>query len=196
LKVILNNISNTWTSILSAARNTVNKSPLDKEPSKKFKLNLLIAEHSPIRKLKIDWTWKGLKSWIATHFSRHSIGTIHFISTQRNDRTNNNRDKSPQDTPVNHNCEANAQAIINISRKRLCNQSHKETREAWKSLLETFKEEEPELYLVCVPECVYRFGCPEMNNCGFFNQFRNEYKDYDLSDIKKRYEKFLTYRKK
>ena len=190
MKVILNKISDSWKEILNSARNTVNKKEIDKEPSKKFKLNLLISEHSPIRKLKIDWTWKGLKSWISVHFVRHKFGTEHFVSTQRNDRTNTNRDKSTQDTLVNHNIEANAQAIINISRKRLCFQSHMETRKAWIHFLETIKDKEPELYLVCVPECIYRFGCPEMNNCGMFKKFKDQYKDFDLSNIKKRYEKF------
>ena len=32
---------------------------------------------------------------------------------------------------------------------------------------------EPELFWVCVPECIYRGGCPEMFKCkkGFFSDF-------------------------
>ena len=131
---------------------------------------MLLAEHSPIRLLKLDYKWTNIKSWISVHFVRHKIGIEHFVSTQRNDRTKVDRDKSTQDTIVSHYFEANAQAIINISRKRLCTQAHKETREKWIEFLDKeVKEKEPELYSVCVSECIYRGFCPEFTCCGFVN---------------------------
>jgi len=33
-------------------------------------------------------------------------------------------------------------------------------------LIEQIAKEEPELALACVPECVYRGGCPEFKSCG------------------------------
>ena len=59
----------------------------------------------------------------------------------------------------------NAQAIINISRKRLCSCASKETREAWGQVVEKLKEVDPVLAEVCVPECIYRGFCPEIDRC-------------------------------
>jgi hypothetical protein len=73
----------------------------------------------------------------------------------------------PQSQLVTHECIANAQAIINISRKRLCAQASRETNKAWKLVLDAVKKELPELYNVCVPECIYRGFCPELNSCGW-----------------------------
>lgn len=159
---------NIWIKVLNAARNTVNKGEVIKEPSSEWKRKILLAEHSPIRLIKLDYTWQNIKSWISVHFVRHKIGIEHFVSTQRDDRTNIDRNKSTQDSPVNHFFEVNAQSIINISRKRLCLQAHKETRDKWIEFLENkVKVDELELYSVCVRECIYRGFCPEMKSCGY-----------------------------
>jgi len=157
-----------WIKVINVARNTVNKEPLGKEPSSAWKRKILLAEHSPIRIIRLDYTWINIKSWISVHFVRHWLGITHFVSTQRDDRTGLDRDSKPQDSPVNHSFEANAQAVINISRKRLCFQAHKETREKWIEFLENaVRPSEPELHSVCVKECVYRGFCPEMVKCGY-----------------------------
>mgnify|MGYP002672462442 CR=1 FL=1 len=158
---------NDWNAVLNACRTTIGKNATDREPSSRWKKNLLLAEHSPIRKLQITVKVHGVKSWIATHFARHHIGIEKYISTQRNDRTGIDRDKLPQDSLVDLEMDLNAQAMINISRKRLCNQAHKETKEVWQAILDKIKEEMPELYSVCVEECVYRGFCPEMKCCGY-----------------------------
>lgn len=172
---------NNWIKVLNAARNTVSKGEINKEPSSKWKRQMLLAEHSPIRLIKLDYTWKGLKYWVSVHLTRHKFGIEHFVSTQREDRTGLSRDEKPQNSPVNHSIEANAQAIINISRKRLCKQAHKETREKWKEfLIKEVLPNEPELYSVCIRECLYRGFCPEMNCCGYSktDSFKQELKKY------------------
>ena len=73
----------------------------------------------------------------------------------------------PQGNCVEHEILANAQAMINISRKRLCNQASKETRDAWIEALNAIKSEQPELVAVCVPDCVYRGWCYEYKSCGY-----------------------------
>jgi hypothetical protein len=153
------------------------------EPSSNWKRKMLLAEHSPIRKLIINWKWENLKSWISVHYVRHKFGIEHWVRSQRPDRTGEryNRDEAPQGTLIEHECEANAQAIINISRKRLCNQAMPETREAWKAFLETIKDKEPELYSCCVPECIYRNGfCSEYKTCKWNHtkEFENQLKKY------------------
>jgi thymidylate synthase ThyX len=91
----------------------------------------------------------------------------HFIRTQREDRTGTPRDALRQDALVSHRLHINAQGLINMSRKRLCNQAHKETRQAWLEALETLYDVEPELVAACVPECLYRGFCPEIKTCGY-----------------------------
>ncbi len=98
---------------------------------------------------------------------RHKIGIEHWVSTQRSDRTGISRDELPQGALVNHACEADAQALINISRKRLCSCASKETREAWQLVREEIEKTEPELASCMVKECVYRGFCPEMFSCGY-----------------------------
>lgn len=156
-----------WAKVKRSARTTINKEGEGKYPPDSWKKVILLAEHSPIRRIHFSWRWEGIKSWISVHFVRHKIGIEHWVSTQRIDRTGVNRNKSPQDTPVNHECEANAQALITISRKRLCSQADVETREAWIEVKEKVAEVDPVLASVMVPECIYRGFCPEFNSCGY-----------------------------
>ena len=50
------------------------------EIAETFKKKLLISEHSPIRLLEFDWSWKNIAYWLSTEFSRHKFEK--FISTQ------------------------------------------------------------------------------------------------------------------
>lgn len=171
----------TWREVADSANTTINKEAGTKEPSSQWKRRMLLCEHSPIRQLLIKCKWYGLKSWVSVHFVRHKFGIEHWVRTQRTDRTQVDRDELPQGNLVEHEFEANAQAMISISRKRLCNQASKETREAWKTVLESIKEDQPELYKACVPDCIYRGWCYEFKSCGYhktekFQQKLNEYR--------------------
>lgn len=153
-----------WQEVVDDCRNTVSKPPLGKEPSAQFKQGILIAEHSPIRDISIKWKWSGIKSWIATHWVRHKWEC--FVSTQRDDRTGRDRDSKPQSAAVDFVGDANAQALIDTMRKRLCHQAHRETREYAEDLKAAIRDVEPQIADVLVPNCVYRCGCPEMTPCG------------------------------
>ena len=168
-----------WQDIKDAAMNTVNKTT-GKYPDSEWKRRLILSEHSPIRRMKFYWRWKGLKSWVSVHMVRHKIGIEHWVSTQRSDRTGIDRDDLPQGALVNHACEADAQALINISRKRLCSGASPETREAWQLVKEEVAKIEPELASCMVKECIYRGFCPEMFSCGYdkTEAFQNELKAY------------------
>ena len=98
---------------------------------------------------------------------RHKIGIEHFVSTQRTDRTGVDRTERPQNAPVLHQCQADAQALITISRKRLCSGASPETRQAWQLVKDEVAKTEPELASCMVRECVYRGFCPEMHGCGY-----------------------------
>jgi hypothetical protein len=108
------------------------------------------------------------------------LGVVHWVTTQRADRTGVDRDKSPQDTPVEHECEANAQALINISRKRLCSQASPETRKAWQEVKAEVAKKDPILASVMVKECIYRGFCPELRSCKYVEseEFKRELEEY------------------
>lgn len=163
----------TWREVADCANVTIHRSEGIKEPSSQWKRKMLLCEHSPIRELFFDFKWTELKYWISVHFVRHKIGIEHFVRTQRTDRTGIERDYLTQDSLVEHRICVNAQALINISRKRLCNSASRETREAWIAILEIIKNIEPELYSVCVPDCIYRGFCYEYRSCGY-----NKTEDY------------------
>ena len=170
-----------WLKVKRAARTTVSKEGGGKYPPDSWKKNILLAEHAPIRKIKFSWKWCNLKSWVSVHVVRHWLGIIHFVTTQRTDRTGVDRDNAPQSTLVEHEAEANAQALINISRKRLCNTASNETREAWIEVKEEVKKYDDVLASVMVKECIYRGFCPEMNNgCGYAKTeaYKKELEEY------------------
>lgn len=149
-------------------------------PRSEWRRRLILSEHSPIRKIKISWRWLELPFWVSVHFVRHKFGIEHFISTQRSDRTGMDRNEMPQGALVGHECEANAQALINISRKRLCNNASKETRQAWQLVKDNIEKVEPELAHCMVRECIYRGFCPEMFSCKFdkTEKFKQELEEY------------------
>lgn len=183
-----------WTRVLNAARRTWGKKPINKEPSVGFKKEILLAEHSPIRLLEYDFTIENLRQWVTTHLVRHHEGCEKFVHTQRQDinmeieKTVANMVKVLEDAGLTRDgwrerdymfqgegndmdMTCNAQAFINISRKRLCyGCASKETREAWELVIEYLKEIDPILAEKCVPECIYRGFCPEKKRCcGYVN---------------------------
>lgn len=179
-----------WNEVLNDCRFTVNKKDLDKEPSEKFKKRILIAEHSPIRGIYIKWRWLKIPHWVVVHWVRHKWEK--FVATQRTDRTGINRNQLPQDYPSDMTGEANPQHLIDTSRKRLCFQASKETREYAEDLKVTIHEE-VDTYIanVLVPNCIYRGGCPEFeaddpNRCMFYENFVK--KHGQISNIQKRYD--------
>lgn len=176
-----------WRDVKRAARATVHRNGAGQYPDDGWKKSILLAEHSPIRQIRFKWCWSGLKYWISVHFVRHKIGIEHWVSTQRTDRTGINRDELRQDAPVEHMCEADAQALINISRKRLCTQAAAETRNAWKEVVAAVETADPVLASVLVPECIYRGFCPEMKPCGYAEtaEYKTRLADYRRKDTAK-----------
>ena len=180
-----------WKRVLNAARRTIGKKPIDKEPSNSWKAKLLLAEHSPIRLLEFDWTWGEIQQWVTTHLVRHHEGCEKFVHTQRVDRNPEleglSRDELPQGLLNDMDMTANAQALINISRKRLCSCASKETREAWKQVKEAIREVDPIMADKMVPECIYRGFCPEfINPCGYANtqKYQDDLANYRNTDYK------------
>lgn len=162
-----------WIRVVNAARRTVGKKPINKEPSSLWKRKVLVAEHTPIRLLEYDFTWEDIRMWVTTHFVRHHEGCEKFVHTQRTDRNTDlkefDRDKLEQGLLNDMDMICNAQSFINISRKRLCKNASPETRQSWEAVKAYVKEIDPELAGAMVPECIYRGGwCPEMSCCGWY----------------------------
>lgn len=190
----INYISKDWKRIKNHCRTTMRKEFTENEPTEKFKKQLLISEHSPIRLIEVDWSWPNIKYWLSTEWSRHKFEK--FISSQRNDRQKDyDRNAARQDSPVNFDGYANMQNLIDAWRKRLCFCATKEARE----LAEDFKNElhktNPLEADVLVPNCIYRFGCSEPHGCGFFRKFLDwaRARSYDLTNIEQRYEAYNRY---
>lgn len=83
--------------------------------------------------------------------------------------------------PTDLMCLINAEAIINMSRKRLCTKASKETREIWQKVCELIEECDPDLYPHLVKPCVATGVCREHKPCGYiktesFSREREEYK--------------------
>nr|DAI45630.1 MAG TPA: Thymidylate synthase thyX [Bacteriophage sp.] len=181
-----------WKRVLNAARRTIGKEPLDKEPSNSWKAKMLLAEHSPIRLLEYDFSWKSIKQWVTTHLVRHHEGCEKMVHTQREDRRVlleeygvTSRDELPQGALNDMDMSANAQALINISRKRLCSCASADTREAWKQVKVAVAKIDPVLADKMVPECIYRGFCPEfLSSCGYSKtpQYQEALEKYRSTD--------------
>lgn len=197
MKTQIVKIKGDWEEVVSDCRATVGKPPLGHEPSTEFKRKILISEHSPIRDISVKWKWHNIKSWVATHWVRHKWEC--FVKTQRTDRTGIDRDKLPQDAPVDFTGDANAQALIDTMRKRLCHTASPETREYAEDFKRALRAIEPELSDVLVPNCCYRGFCPEMQSCGMWENIAKNLTKEDLLSWEKRYGAYnerLWYRKK
>jgi len=167
MKINFLKIKGSWQEVKDAAMTTIDKDA-GANPTSEWKRRMLLCEHSPIRKILIKWKWDNLLWWVQTHFTRHHVGIEWHVSTSRTDRTGISRDEvGSQANLISVEGEANAQAIINISRKRLCNLASSETRVAWRTFLWELARDEPELEMVSVPDCVYRGYCYEYKSCGY-----------------------------
>lgn len=165
-----------WDVAMGDALWTVHKEYNGKEPSDTWKAKACIAEHSMLADVRFIVELKGIPCWVSQHLARHDVFAshhlretkdIHYVATQRTDRTGVDRNKLPQDTPVDHRMSLSAKDFITISRLRLCTCASKETREVWNAILNELAKTEPVLAKLCVRNCVYRGFCPEFTTCGY-----------------------------
>jgi hypothetical protein len=155
MKVIIRNYQDTWQIIKDNALFTIHKFGGGQYPTSKWKKKILMAEHSPIRSGRLIVEVHDVPSFVIGHFVRHNVGFTPFVSTLRDDRTEYDDGKVPDRlTPNSLRFDGNFQSFINISRKRLCGQASKETRDVWTAIMVAVAEYEPELYYHCVPECI------------------------------------------
>lgn len=137
------------------------KIPMDK---------LYKSEHSPIRTQLFWIEMMGIPSFVSVHLTRHKLGVEHFVQTQRDDRGADA--VADRNTPVNHAMLINAQALINMSRKRLCLKSHYETCKVMHLIKKTLRIQDNDLAECMLPECLYRNGCNEPKTCGGYPKWK------------------------
>ena len=182
-------IKGDWREVVDDCRATVKKSPLGKEPSTAFKKAILISEHSPIRDISVKFSWKNIKYWVAMHWKTHHWESR--VDSQRNDRQSRyDREKAPQDAPIDFYGDPNIQHTIDTWRKRLCRMASPETREYAEDFKRALHEVEPEWADVLVPNCVYRCGCPEPNGCKWFDHMAAKHLNLTSTDIQQRYDTY------
>ena len=180
-----------WKKIKSACMTTISKEAGDKEPSHEWKRKLLLCEHSPIRRGTVSWKWNEIPYAISTHFVRHHEGVEKWVGTQRADRTEiKDRSQRSQMDTIPMEMEANIQALINISAKRLCTCADPITREYWKNVLKEIKQYDEDIYWACVPQCIRCGGCPEYKPCGFYEAFAKNLTFEEQMNMVKRYDKY------
>ena len=154
-----------WKRCLYLARATQGKFDEANVPSYEWRHRILRAEHSPIRTLMFTIEMKNIPYYSSVHFVRHKYGVEHYVQSQR---VNPDRGAERQDAPVTHTMDLNAQALINIMRKRLCYKADHTTHEIALQIKAQilYKDGTGIWNDILVPECCYRANyCPEMKPC-------------------------------
>lgn len=155
-----------WMEVKRRALVTIGKKPVT-PPSVEWKKEILRARHSPIRYLRFSFLISGIPSWVSVHLCRH-VHAQPYVKSQRNDRqTEYDRNKAPQDAPVDMIFDVNAEELMVIANKRLCMMASEETRAVVNQMCQLVGMYCPEFKEFLVPMCEYTGGCKEMNGgCG------------------------------
>lgn len=151
-----------WMEVKRRALVTVGKKPVT-SPTGEWKREILNARHSPIRYLRFSFLITDLPSWVSVHLCRH-VHAQPYVKSQRNDRQSAyDRNKAPQDSPVDMIWDINGEELCVIANKRLCQMASEETRNVVSEMCRLVVERLPEFKDVLVPACVYNGRCHEMN---------------------------------
>lgn len=134
----------------------------------------LEARHSYIRELRFGFYLSNVPYYVAMHLVRHHVGCQPYVRTQRNDRQSGyDRTAARQDAPVDMIWSMNAESLMTIANKRLCNKAAPETKSIVEMMCDEVDKKCIEFRKQLVPMCDYYGGvCHEMNSCG---RVGNEY---------------------
>lgn len=108
------------------------------------------------------------------------------VVTELCDKVNGLPERFDRYAPTSLMGDMNAEAIINMSKKRLCAKASKETREIWEAVITELAKVDPDLARFCVKPCIFNGGiCREYKSCGFiktslFQNLLNQYKQLFL----------------
>lgn len=143
------------------------------EPDISWKIKILRARHSPIRRLRFSFDLE-VPYFVSVHLARH-IHAQPYIKTQRNDRqAGYNRNEAPQDYPVNMIWDITGEEMLIIANKRLCSCADPTTRFIVSEMCKLICQTNPEFTEFLVPMCGYLHSCPEFKSCGAYKKYINE----------------------
>lgn len=173
-----------WMEVKERALVTIGKKAIT-HPDSQWKHDMLRARHSPIRHLSYSFLLEGIPSWCSTHLCRHVMAQP-YVKSQRNDRQDNyDRNKAPQDSPVDMIWEMNAEELMTVANKRLCMKASPETRHIVELICEVAEKHTPEFHGLLIPMCERLHGhCEEIYPCGRFSNI--DYVDEVIPDDSKR----------
>lgn len=155
-----------WDIVKDLALFTVGKVPKD-DPTDEWERKMARACHSPIRARMFIVKMFNIPYYVSVHLVRHKIGVEHFVRTNRSDRTGRDTNNDTRNTPTNHAMLINAEALITMSRKRLCSMADPTTRMVWSTVITALGNVDKAVAERCVQQCVHCGYCPEFKSCGF-----------------------------
>lgn len=136
-------------------------------PDLNWKRKMLKSRHSPIRYLQFSFYLKGIPYFSSVHYARH-VHLTPYVKSQRNDRQNKyDRNKAPQDAPVDMIIDCNAEEFMVLCNKRLCMRADKTTRMIMQMMCDLVGKKNFEFLPFMIPNCKHLNGCPEFESCGF-----------------------------
>lgn len=159
-----------WFRAKQCALVTVGENALT-SPTEEWKEKLIVSRHSPLRTLVFTFYIEDIPSWVSVHLCRH-IHTQPYVKSQRNDRQSEyDRNKAPQDAPVNMIWEMNAEEFLVIMNKRLCNKTAKETKDVIYKMKNLVDKSNPEFTNHMIQMCEYHGNkCYEFESCGVYKK--------------------------
>jgi hypothetical protein len=145
-----------------------------KLPSLDAWYTMLISEHSSHRAVKYRIYVEDIPFYTHVHLVRHHVGFEPHVYSQRDDngiQETTPRDDYPQGTLISMFFDANVQAILNISRKRLCHKAHRTAQQFVQklkySLIYTGDDYDKMLGKLLLQPCSWFPGiCQEPEPCG------------------------------
>lgn len=157
-----------WDIVKDLALFTIGKAPKD-GPSDEWERKMARACHSPLRARMFVVKMFNIPYYVSVHLVRHKIGVEHFVRTNRSDRTGRDTNNDTRNTPTNHAMLINAEALITMSRKRLCSMADPTTRMVWSTVITALGNVDKAVAERCVKQCVHCGYCPEFKSCGFID---------------------------
>ena len=161
--------------MLAAMRTTRGKDMhLKKLPTLETWYKMLLAEHSSSRAVKYRIYITDIAYYTHVHLIRHHVGVEPHVYSQRDDTGKEEitpRDSLPQGNLISMMLDLNAQAIINISRKRFCHKAHRQAQDFVQALkcalIYNGDNYDKVLGRLLQKPCSWNPGiCPELKPCG------------------------------
>lgn len=155
-----------WLKVKQRALVTCGKTMVN-PPTSEWKRKILLARHSPIRKLNFSFYLSDIPYWLSTELCRHHEGCEKYVKSQRNDRQESyDRNEAYQNAPVNMIWDFNAESLMTIASKRLCGKATKEAQQVMGTMAALAEMSCPEFKGMFRTPCGWTGKCYEMETCG------------------------------